>query len=70
MSLFIAIMIRFMSSVLLGILLLLTYRELSNNENLSLRKNVFLSVIVIISFSLCFANAFLYLIILLIIIFI
>lgn len=69
MGVIITIIIRILSTVLWGAILIILLRKLSNNEDLSLRKNVFLSVIVIIFLSLCFANAFLYLIILLITIF-
>ena len=68
-TLFIVI-IKFLSSVILGTIFLLEYIRLSKNEEMNPRKNIFLSVLVILAFSLCFSNAFLYLMIILMLIFI
>lgn len=70
MEILITVIVKFILFTISGMLYLYLYKKVSNNRNLSLMNNVFLSILLIISASLCFANSLLYLIILLVVIFI
>lgn len=70
MEILITVIVKFILFTISGMLYLYLYKKISKNRYLSLISNVFLSILLIISASLCFANSLLYLIILLVVIFI